>query len=157
MSRHQEVSRVIELEKRVQILEQELAALKRVVDFGSTRGAGLSGAQWLSLGLSDAEASDSDIDRISDITEPMEWPEEEPEVSPMASMALDSLEIVHSQNPGPLAGTEDNDQDDTEAETKLFWLQMIRDHTSLKSHQKAAWIGSHWSQGAWAGAWFGEA
>lgn len=36
--RSQEGSRVAELEKRLQILEQELCALKRAVDFGSTRG-----------------------------------------------------------------------------------------------------------------------
>jgi|OrbCnscriptome_FD_contig_41_7688911_length_574_multi_9_in_0_out_0_1 hypothetical protein len=142
LSRSQEGSRVAELEKRLQILEQELAALKRAVDFGSTRGTGLSGSQWLSLG-SEA-ASDSDIDRISDITEHMEWPEEEPEVSPMASMAAFhedfAPEIVHTKKKPtaePLvAGTEDSDQNDNEAERKLFWLQLIRDHTSLKSHKK---------------------
>lgn len=117
------------------------------MDFGSTRGTGLSGSQWLSLG---SEASDSDIDRISDFTEPMEWPEE-PEVSPMASMAAlyedFAPEIVHIQNPGAEAlvtlvtGTEDSDQNDNEAERaerNLLWLQMIRDHTSLKSHSWAS-------------------
>ena len=147
--RSQEGSRVAELEKRLQILEQELCALKRAVDFGSTRGSGLSGSQWLSLG---SEASDSDIDRISDITEHMEWPEEEPEVSPMASMAAFhedfAPEIVHTKKKPtaePLvAGTEDSDQNDQlVAERKLFWLQLIRDHTSLKSHKKlgiGAWL-----------------
>ena len=148
-----------ELEKRLQILEsemlpiiQELAALKRAVDFGSTRGSGLSGSQWLSLGSEASDSDISDIDRISDITEHMEWPEEEPEVSPMASMAAFhedfAPEIVHTKKKPtaePLvAGTEDSDQNDQlVAERKLFWLQLIRDHTSLKSHKKlgiGAWL-----------------
>ena len=143
-----------QFERHLLAAEKELEILERMAVEDSTASRS-EAREWLETGklskVPDAVAmSDSESDTLDDTSDiaPIEWPKEEPQISPMC--IVDSVPEVLPltlQNPGasgPMIGQAlpVNETNEPGTGSKLFWAHLIRDPRPVCSEESSDYLDS---------------